>query len=179
MRWIVQRSRYVLDERWIKVRADDCLTPAGIPVAPFYVFEYPDFVHVVALDRDERVILVRQYRHGLKDVCLELPGGMMEPGETDPVLTAERELREETGFGGGRFAHRATLSGNPATFDNRLHLVVAHDVEAGPASPEADEEIAVEVLPRDEAVRLAMSGGIMNAQHVGLLLMALLAPPRG
>ena len=175
--WSVRGSRYVLHDRWIKVRADDCVTESGVEIAPFYVLEYPDFVHVLAFDGEDRVILVRQYRHGLRGISLELPGGMADPRETDPVETARRELREETGFAGGSFATRATLSVNPATFANRLHLVVARGVEPGEPAPDSSEDITVVRVTRAEARRLALTGGIVNAQHVGLLLMGLADDP--
>ena len=171
--WTVRRSRHVLRDRWISVRADDCYTPAGVDVSPYYVLEYRDFVHVLALDQEDQVVLARQYRHGLGEVCLELPGGIMDAGEADPIEAAIRELREETGFSGGQFGRLATLAVNPANFSNRLHLVGARGVVAGPAQPDTAEEIEVVLVARAEARRLALSGAIMNAQHVGLLLLGL------
>lgn len=174
MRWRVTGSRYALQDRWLSVRADDCVTPSGVELAPYYVLEAPDFVHVVALDREEHVVLVRQYRHGLGDTSLELPGGAMDQEDAgDPTVTAARELREETGYTAARFELVATLSVDPARYANKLHLVLARDVVAGPASPDPSETIVVEALPRHEAVRLALGGGIKHAQHVGLLMMAL------
>lgn len=174
LKWRVTGSRYALRDRWLSVRADDCVTPSGVELVPYYVLEAPDFVHVVALDREERVVLVRQYRHGLGGVSLELPGGVMDAEDAgDPTVTAARELREETGYTAARFELVATLSVDPARYANKLHLVLARDVAAGPASPDPGEAIAVEVMPRHEAVRLALRGGIKSAQHVGLLMMAL------
>ena len=80
MKWQVRRSRYVLEDRWIRVRADDCVTPRGTEISPFYVLEYRDFAQVVATDEEDRVVLVRLYRHGRGEVSLELPGGIMNPG---------------------------------------------------------------------------------------------------
>lgn len=175
--WTVTRSRHVLADRWISVRADDCVTATGVEVAPYYVVEFPDFVHVVALDRDGRIVLVRQYRHGLADMSLELPGGVMDAADGDPTVTAARELKEETGYAGASFELVATLSTDPARYANRIHLVVARDVVPGEASPEPSETISVELVPRREALRLARTGGIMNSQHVGLMFIALSAEP--
>ncbi|KAB1075778.1 NUDIX hydrolase [Methylobacterium planeticum] len=171
--WTVQRSLYALRDRWISVRADDCTTASGATVAPYYVLEFPDFVHVVALDEAGRVVLVRQYRHGHRGHSLELPGGVMDPGETDLLAVAARELREETGYVGTSLTHLATLSVDPARYANRLHLVRATGLAAGSASPEPTEDIDVVLVPRDEAIRMALSGGIVNAAHVGLLLIGL------
>ena len=66
-KWRVTGSRYVHKDRWIAVRADDCVTEDGVSVAPYYVLEYPDWVEIVALDADDNLLLVRQYRHGVGD----------------------------------------------------------------------------------------------------------------
>ncbi|WP_244479719.1 NUDIX hydrolase [Methylobacterium sp. Leaf111] len=166
----------MLQDRWISVRADDCSTPDGVEVAPYYVLEFPDFVHVFATDEADQVILVRQYRHGLQVLSLELPGGMMDPHDRDAVAVGARELREETGYSGGTLAHLATMSVDPARYANRLHLIRATSVIAGKSNPEPTEDIEVVLVSRQEAKRLALSGEIANAGHVGLMLMALAEP---
>lgn len=172
--WTVHSSIYPLADRWIRVRADDCTTAAGVRVAPYYVLEFPDFVHVLAEDGSGQVVLVRQYRHGSGTPSLELPGGVMDPHETDILATAARELREETGFSGGRLEHVVSLSVDPARYANRLHLVRAIGVIAGPATPDPGEAIQVVHVGREEALRLALSGEILNAAQVGLMLMGLM-----
>ena len=89
--WTVRDSTYPLLDRWIRVRADDCATAAGVRVAPYYVLEFPDFVHVLAETVSGQIVLVRQYRHGIGASSLELPGGVMDPGESDILVTAARE----------------------------------------------------------------------------------------
>lgn len=88
--------QYVLRDRWISVHADDCVTAEGVEISPYYVLEYPDWVNVVALDEYDHVLLIRQYRHGLGRISLELPCGGAEPGEST-LDAARRELLEETG----------------------------------------------------------------------------------
>lgn len=171
--WTVRGSRHALKDRWISVRADDCATASGAVLDPYYVLEFPDFVHVVATDHADRVVMIRQYRHGLGQASLELPGGHMDPGDRDIVSVARRELREETGFCGGRFEHVAGFSPDPARYSNRLHLVRATGVVAGPPQPDDTEEIETVLLDRREALRLASSGGIVHAAHVGLLFVGL------
>lgn len=178
MRWKVRSSQYVLRDRWIAVRADDCSTPEGADVSPYYVLEYPDFVHVVAMDEHDNVVMVRQYRHGAGEVCLELPGGLVDPTDAGPLVTAARELKEETGYTGSEFELLATLSTNPANFSNRLHLVRARHIVAGNAMPDSTESLIVELVPRAEAIKLALSGEMLHAPNVALLLIALLREPR-
>ena len=179
MTWTVTGSRHLHRDRWLSVRADDCVTQSGAIVAPFYVLEYPDWVHVVALDRADHVLLVRQYRHGLGGMSLELPGGMMDKADADPVAAGMRELAEETGYAGDDRRLIASLSPNPATHANRLHVVLAQNVEPRrETSLDETEDVFCERVPCAEAVRLALEGGIMHAAHAGLLLMALKAAGR-
>lgn len=176
MKWNVRRSRHVFQDRWVSLRADDCVTPSGVEVAPFYVLEYPDWVHVVALDAEDHVLLVQQYRHGFGGVTLELPGGVMDAADDSPVTTAMRELAEETGYTAGSCRLLASLSPNPATHTNRVHVVLAQPaLFAGPATPEPNETITVIRLPADEAFRSAVAGEMVHAQHVGLLVIGLKA----
>lgn len=173
-KWRVLRSRHVIQDRWISIRADDCETADGVAIAPFYVVEYRDFVHVLAINESNLVVLVRQYRHGLNDFSLELPGGVMDPQDRDPVDAAMRELREETGYTGGERRLIASLSMDPSRYNNRLHLVSAIGVRKGTADPDASEEIEVELFTKEEAIAAALSGRMLNAAHVGLLLTGLL-----
>ncbi|ACL59854.1 NUDIX hydrolase [Methylobacterium nodulans] len=171
--WSVRGSSRPLESRWISIRADDCVTATGAGISPFYVIESPDFVHVLALEQEGRVVLVRQYRHGYGGMSLELPGGLIDPGEKNIVAVAARELLEETGYGGGHLSHLATLSIDPSRYANRQHLVCARGVVLGQANPEPTEDIDVVVVSREEAQDLAVSGAIINAAHIGLLMMGL------
>ena len=179
MSWTVKGSRYVHRDPWVALRADDCVTARGVPISPYYVLDYPDFVHALAIDEAGFVILVRQYRHGLGEMSLELPGGVMDTGDADPCAAAARELREETGYAGGAYRHIAALSTDPAKMSNRLHLVLAEGVErVGEPRPDAAEDLAIERVPCAEAIRLATSGGIVHAGHIALLLLGLRAAGR-
>lgn len=171
-KWTVRSSSYQVRSPWLSVRADDCETSTGIKIAPYYVLEFPDFVHVLAMT-DDHIVLVRQYRHGAGNWSLELPGGVMDQGESDPIQAAIRELSEETGFQGGEWSYVMPLSVDPARCANRLHFVRALGVSPGIANPEPCENIETILVSREEAVDLAKSGAIANAAHVGMLLIGL------
>lgn len=172
--WEVRASKRLIHDRWISLRADHCVTQRGAELDPYYVLEYPDWVHVVALDEDDRLLLVRQYRHGAGVVSLELPGGMMDPGESDPVTAGARELLEETGHVAQSMRHLARLSPNPASHTNSIHVLLAQQASfARPLSLDQTEDIAVERVPWRDALRLALTGEMLNVQHVGLLAIAL------
>ncbi len=174
MKWKVHRSRHIFRDRWVSLRADDCVTPSGVEVAPYYVLEYPDWVHVVAVDAGDHVLLVRQYRHGYGGPTLELPGGVVDASDDSPATATARELAEETGYAAEKLRLLASLSPNPATHTNRVHVVLAQPAFcAGPATPELSEEIALVRVPAAEAVTMALGGDMVHAQHVGMLMIGL------
>jgi 8-oxo-dGTP pyrophosphatase MutT (NUDIX family) len=174
--WSVLASRYVLENRYIKVREDVCRTESGHDVGPYYTLDYPDFVHVVALTPSRELVLVEQYRHGLGGTSLELPGGMMDQaGEVDPVMAGLRELEEETGLRADEGRLVASLSPDPAKFRNRLHLVVASGLHvAGAKSADPLEQTAVRLVRFGDIGRLFRSAAIAHAAHLGLLALGLI-----
>lgn len=174
-KWRVTASRHVHKDRWISLRADDCVTDEGAVVAPYYVLEYRDWVEVVALDADDNVLLVKQYRHGLGDISLELPAGNMDPGEIDPVEAARRELLEEAGCA-GTLTKIGESHANAASVANRTHIILARDV-VRVAEPLDDPGERIESLwvPVAEAIRLALSGELTNGMQAAALLRGLVA----
>jgi ADP-ribose pyrophosphatase len=137
----------------------------------FIVVQAPDWVNVVALTAEQRIVLVRQFRFGIDAFSLEIPGGVMEAGE-DPVAAGRRELREETGFTGGTARLLGSVHPNPAIQSNRCHYVL---IEAAVRSHnfdwDADEEIQVETRPVDEVLALVHGGGITHALVLNALLL--------
>ncbi len=174
--WRVAGSRLIHADRWIRLRADHCITPEGAVLDPYYVLEYRDWVHVVAVTDDDRLVVNHQYRHGAGCVHLELPGGVTDAADAGPLEAAARELREETGFSAREFRHITSLSPNSATHTNRIHIVLALGAYAdGAQSLDAGEEIAVELLPLSEIPALVGSGAFLQAPHVASLMVALQA----
>jgi ADP-ribose diphosphatase len=106
-------------------------------------------VAVVAVDRDEQVVLVRQPRVPAGGSVLELPAGGVEDGES-PLATARRELAEETGLQGGEWVEAAAFFTSPGYSDEKMHLFIATGLEQGEASPEGSEEIELVRVPIGE-----------------------------
>jgi 8-oxo-dGDP phosphatase len=174
--WSVKASSYVLENDWIKVRSDDCLTEGGHEIKPFFVLEYSDWVNVVAITRDRDVVLVRQYRHGLGETTLGLPAGVLEKADADPVAGAARELLEETGYCSDDMRLVATLSPNAATHSNRIHVVVARDAYlVQEPTQDPTEEIEVVLATIGDATRQALDGRMMQVAHVAAIILGLTA----
>jgi 8-oxo-dGTP pyrophosphatase MutT (NUDIX family) len=172
-------SRTALKDRWINVSADAVRDLRGNVLDPFYTLRYPDWVQVVAITRDEELVMVRQYRHGAQAVTLELPAGVTDPADADPIVTAARELREETGYEAPTYRLISSLHPNTATHRNRAHSVLAEGaVLRHDTAHEAGEDITVELWPLDRVVQALADGFLPQAMHVSGLLLALAASGR-
>src|SRR5689334_17123694 len=122
------------------------------------IFEFRSWANIVALTKDNEVVMVRQYRHGVCDVLLEFPGGVVEDGE-DPMDGAKRELLEETGYSSSNLIEVAKIYPNPALQTNTLYCYLALDAEeVGVQSLDAGEDIEVQLMPLDELVKMAKQG---------------------
>jgi 8-oxo-dGTP pyrophosphatase MutT (NUDIX family) len=177
--WRVLGSTTLLEDRWITLRADRLQTAAGVEIAPWYVLDYPDWAVVVALTGDDRVVLVRQWRHAAQTWSLELPGGVMDATDADAIAAARRELREETGFDATDWRFLYAAHPNPAIQTNRLHVVLATGAYlAGGTALEAGEAMTVEVFRVPDILGIIRAGGIGQSMHVGAILVALDAAGR-
>jgi ADP-ribose pyrophosphatase len=125
-------------------------------------------VAIVAVDREDRIVLVRQSRAGAGRDLLELPAGIVDGGE-EPLAAAKRELREETGLRGGEWSPLASFFTTPGFSDELMHLYLATGLGEGDASPDDGEELAVERYGRHDLPRLLET--VEDAKTlVGLLL---------
>src|SRR5215210_8098817 len=114
MEWKVLESEYLFKQPWFTVRKEKCELPNGKIMQAYYTLEYPTWVTAFALTKENKVVLVKQYRHGLNVISIETPGGVMDAGES-PETAIARELKEETGFEFQSFEHLGKISANPAT----------------------------------------------------------------
>ena len=126
--WTRERSEQVADCRVFNVRRDYSADPRDGSAHDFYVIEAPDWINIIPLTEDGRVVLIEQYRHGTREVSLEIPGGMVDAGES-PRDAAARELSEETGYEAGEVLLLGKTRPNPAIQDNWIHTFVARGVE--------------------------------------------------
>jgi 8-oxo-dGDP phosphatase len=174
--WEVTKTRTVLKDRWIDVRADTCVTSAGAVLSPFYVLQPPDWVHVLAVDDNNRAVMVRQYRHGLGGASLEAPGGTLDPDDASPAAAASRELLEETGYACDPLQLAGRMSPNPSNHNNMLHIFAARGARFVQAPQrEAGETMRTELVPVADLRRMMFDGSIVNGLHIAAVLLALQA----
>jgi 8-oxo-dGTP pyrophosphatase MutT (NUDIX family) len=174
MKWTIRSSNYLVKDRWISLRADECIMPDGKVIAPFYVYEYPDWINVVPLTDANEIILIRQYRHGIQDVILELPSGVVDPDESDPAFTARRELLEETGYESTTIIPLSKLYPNPDKQTNAVYAFLALHAECKhEQSLDDSEQIEVVKVPMSEIHSLLKHNKIPQAMHVAALFHAL------
>ena len=170
--WKVLSSTYVFKDRWFIARADSCQLPDGRVIEPYYVIELPNWCNIVAVTEDEKVVMVRQYRHALGKTILELPGGVIDAGET-PEHSAMRELKEETGYSVESVQYLYKSSPNPATNNNMAYFYLATGAKPGHAvNFDAFEDIEVELFTRDEMLQLLKDEKIEHGMQVGAIYAA-------
>ena len=170
MPWKVLESEYLHQRPFLIVRRDHVRLEKGSEIENYYVFESADFVNVIAITEEHQFVLVRQYRHGLGRTDYELCAGYVEADETNPLLTAQRELLEETGYGGGQWQKWDALSPNPAITTNLSHTFLATGVtKIAEPQYEAGEEMTVHLLSAEGVKDLLLSGQIIQALHAAPL----------
>lgn len=163
-KWKVLTSEYVARKPWFTVRHESLELPDGRRIPDYYVMEYPDWVNVIAVTREGKYLFVSQYRHGLGETAYELVAGVSEPSDDTMMDAARRELREETGYGGGEWRLLTVVAPNPSTQNNLTHCFVATGVEpVGEQRLDPTEEIRVHLLTCDEVKELLRTDRIRQA----------------
>ena len=167
--WKVLESEYLVRRPWLTARRDRLELPDGRIIPEYYVLEYPDWVNVIAITKDGQFVMERQYRHAARKISLELPCGVMEEVET-PLEAAQRELLEETGFGGGQWKKLMELSPNPSAMSNMTHCFLAIGVEKiAEQHLDETEELSVLFMTKEEVKRMLNENQICQALMVAPL----------
>ena len=168
--WKVLESTYLHRKPWLTVRSERVELPNGNQIPEYFVFEYPDWINVIAITKDKKFVFVSQYRHGLGETSYELCAGVCEKEDGSPLVSAQRELLEETGFGGGNWSEYMTISANPGTHTNLTHCFLATDVEpVAPQHLEDTEDLAVHILTLENVLELLKTDQIKQAIHAAPL----------
>src|SRR5437016_5687281 len=164
-------SKTVFQGRVFSVVSDEVAEPDNV-TARRDIIRHPGSIVVIAVDdsgRELRVLLERQYRYAADARLWELPAGRIEPGE-DKLAAAKRELLEETGFTATKWRKALWFYPSPGFLDEIMHVFLAQGLKPGIAQPEEDELISVRFFPLQQAVRMAMSGKIIDGKSIASIL---------
>jgi ADP-ribose pyrophosphatase len=157
-------QKMIYEGRVIRVSVDTVDLPNGVRL-PLEIVRHPGGAAIVAIDAQDRVCLLRQYRHAAGGYIYELPAGKLEPDEP-PDVTARRELVEEASVSAGRFESLGQYFSSPGVFTEVIHLYLATELSPAAGSPESGEVFQVEWWPIAEAVARAQGGDLQDAKTI-------------
>jgi ADP-ribose pyrophosphatase len=161
--WKVISSRKDKSYRVFCLRTDRAMSPRTGREHDFFILESSAWINVIPLTPKKEVVMVRQYRHGIREVTLEIPGGLVEDHEK-PEESAERELYEETGYRASAMTLLGSVHPNPAIQNNQCYTFLAGDVFlAGRQQQDEKEDIEILLRPLSEIPRLIKEGEITHS----------------
>jgi len=162
-------SKYLFNRPWLTVRLESAELPDGRSVPEYYILEYPNWINVIAITDDGRMVMERQYRHAVGKTAYEIPCGVIEKGE-EPLEAAKRELMEETGFGGGEWSLLMSGAPNPGSNSNYCFSFLATGVKKiGEQKLDSTEDISVYLMEKEYVRELLEKGDIIQILHAAPL----------
>jgi ADP-ribose pyrophosphatase len=164
----ILQSEIIYQGKAFGVRRDDLIEPTGVRTVR-EVVTHPGSVVVLPILADERIVLVRQYRHACRQYLWELVAGRIERGE-NPQAGARRELLEETGYKAKKISVFLDVFPTPGFLEERMYLLLAEGLTAGKAQPEEDEKIIVAAYTREELEKMMKSRKLRDAKTIAGLL---------
>lgn len=173
--WPVTESTDLHRDGWVMaLRADRITRPEGGPPFRRLVLEHPGAAVVLALDEDERALVLTQYRHPARRRFVELPAGLIDAEGEDPLDVAQRELREETAYAAGRWRHLLSAYSSPGISAEQIHYYLATDlqqVDRGDFVLQHEEaDMDIHWVPVDELIEAALDGRATDAPLVVAVL---------
>lgn len=174
LKWTICHSEYIHKGPWATLRTDKCEMPDGRIVDQYYVLEYPNWVNAVAITAENKILMVRQYRHAAGIVSLEIPGGVID-GDEAPAAAMRRELLEETGYQFDDMELIATVYANPSTANNHTYCYLAKGgIKVQDQALDEHEELVVEEYTIAEVKQLLADNKIAQSLHCTALFYALM-----
>lgn len=168
-KWKLLSSEYLIQRPWATLRVDKLQMPNGFVKNEYYVLEYPNWVNMVGITEDDKILFIRQYRHGAEDIMLEIPAGVIEKEES-PAEAAHREMLEETGYAFSGIEEICQLYANPATSGNITYtFLMTGGKKVQEQKLDESEDIEVALLTFEEAKKLLLDNKIGQALHSAAL----------
>lgn len=173
MKWKTLSSEYLVRYPYFTARKDKCITPEGKIIEQYYVVELSTTVCALAITENDEAIMVKQYRHPVEKVLLELPGGFIDANES-PEIALARELKEETGYEFESVEMVGKIAANPGVLDNFTYLFLARGgKQTAIQSLDHNEEIEVVKIPLQEVKKLLLENKIIQSLHANCIFYAL------
>lgn len=174
LKWELLSSEYIHKAPWFTARKDTCKKPDGKIVNDYYVFVFPEWVTCLPVTENGKVLMVRQYRHALGEVCNELPGGCVDEKDADFEAAVRREMLEETGYIFDEVHYLGKISSNPSTNTNLMHMFVATGgAKVQQQNLDANEEIEVFEATFNELKQLIEENKIVQSMHLSTIFYGL------
>jgi 8-oxo-dGTP pyrophosphatase MutT (NUDIX family) len=163
-KWEKLDSKPVTSNRIFRLRQDTSRSPRTGDTHRFFVIESEDWINVIPITREGKVVLIHQFRHGTREVTVEIPGGIVDSGDDSSLTSATRELAEETGYVADQLIHIGSVTPNPAFLNNQCHTFLALDARLqGDTQFDSAEDIQVEERDLEEIPSLISSGKITHS----------------
>lgn len=173
-KWHILKSQMVINHRWCQVRQDEIELPNGQIIDDFFVVIRPEIALILPITNNQEIVFVRQYRHGVSEILLELPAGSFDAAIEDAETAAVRELQEETGYLSEKITKLATLYDNPVKDTNKIHLFLAENViKIGEQKLDITEDIEVVLIPVSSVLDKIINGEVCVAGSVAGLFLGL------
>ena len=173
-KWKLLQSRLVINNKWCQVRQDEVKLANGRIIDDFFINVRPDIALIFPVTAQQEIVFVRQYRHGVGEVLLELPAGSFDPQAEISEVAASRELTEETGYVAEKLIRLATLYDNPVKDTNSIHLFIAENViKSQEQELDITEEIEVVLVPVSEVIQRVLIGEISVCGTVTAIFLGL------
>lgn len=174
MNWKILSSEYLTDKNYFRARKDKCVTPSGKIIPEYYVVELDLTLCALGITEDNQAVMVKQYRHPVGKILLEIPGGFVDKNEA-PEKAIARELLEETGYEFNKYELVAEMAANPGVLNNYTKLYLATGGrKVAEQKLDVNEEIKVELVPMDALIEMLLHNKIEQSLHANCIFYSLL-----
>jgi 8-oxo-dGTP pyrophosphatase MutT (NUDIX family) len=162
--WKTLSSKEIHRNHLFALSLENAVCPRNGKDGNFYVFKFGDWVNVLAVTPEDKLVMIKQFRHGNKRIEWEIPGGLIDASDKNPESAGARELLEETGFTGRIIGIICSVHPNPALQNNLCHtLLVLDAVKTSESSLETCEDIETHLMPVSKVKKMIFSGEIKHS----------------